>query len=216
MGTEEGLGHDIGLDDPRVLSGFERGEIRRRCRDLFIRGGLREIDHQLDAAPRHRGCPGAALVVIHLLHDISRRQSGERGILRTTGTVRAMTKAASKYVGLPALGHDEWHRRVIPGMPVRSNEAIAQLGQGVADRTVRHAPRHAVVRPCEVRRSDRIGPCGRAVGARGKRRSKNRGQGKNRERKTGHRHFDRLLSTFSLNPSHYETAAPRAGMSVYG
>jgi hypothetical protein len=43
MGTEERLGHAVGLDHPYVLSGSERGEIRRCCRDLVICGGLGEI-----------------------------------------------------------------------------------------------------------------------------------------------------------------------------
>src|SRR5437588_11215819 len=121
-----------------------------------------------------------------------------------------MTKAASEYVRLPALGHDEWHRRVILGMPVRGDETIAQLGQGVDGRTVRYAPRHAVVWPCEVGRSDRIGPHGRGIGALGTRRCKNRDQRKNRKRKTDDRHLGSapLLCRSSVYTPGAELAAP--------
>ena len=76
-----------------------------------------------------------------------------------------MADAAREHGRLAALRHDRRQRRMVPGMPDRRGEEVAQLRHGVGGGAVRDATRRAVVDPrLEVRGIDRIRPRRRIAG----------------------------------------------------
>ena len=108
------------------------------------------------------------LKIGHLLEDVSDRQSGETGILRTTLAIRKVTVSAGKHFWFAPHRHNPWHRWMKGRMPVRHLKHVGNFQEREGDRTSRNTLRRFILDSCPftrglLRRIDCVSPIGRSL-----------------------------------------------------
>src|SRR5579862_3061512 len=141
-----GLRDDVGFDDLDDWFQFQSRKVSCCRFDFLCRSGFRQGDHCLGwTSLRHRRSARSALEVRHLLQNVNRGKPGEAGVFRTSGSLGAMTKAASKHIWLFSVCNDLGHRRVILRVPIRSQETVRYLAEAQSQLAIWNATQFPVI-----------------------------------------------------------------------
>src|SRR3954451_18684221 len=102
-----GLWRSVAFYHLDALARLQGREVSRCRIDVGVSDRLGKFGHQLwRRSARDGRAPSSALVVRHLLNDVTLGQSCEIGVFRSTGPGRAVTVSACKHIGLATTRND--------------------------------------------------------------------------------------------------------------